>query len=118
MAFHDVCNGDADGLFALRQLRLANPVDSILVTGIKRDIALLERVRANPLKGEITLLIGKAEESAEAAQQEVSPASIRDRVCALMQTEKLDEKSALKRVAKDLGISKSDAYRELQRTKA
>ena len=46
MAFHDVCNGDADGLFALRQLRLANPVDSILVTGIKRDIALVERVVA------------------------------------------------------------------------
>ncbi len=46
MAFHDVCNGDADGLFALRQLRLDNPVESILVTGIKRDIGLLERVRA------------------------------------------------------------------------
>ena len=47
MAFHDVCNGDADGLFALRQLRLDNPVESILVTGIKRDIGLLERVRAS-----------------------------------------------------------------------
>lgn len=45
MAFHDVCNGDADGLFALRQLRLDNPVESILVTGIKRDIGLLQRVR-------------------------------------------------------------------------
>src|SRR5512140_3196314 len=46
MAFHDVCNGDADGLFALRQLRLASPVRSTLVTGIKRDIALLPRVNA------------------------------------------------------------------------
>ena len=46
MAFHDVCNGDADGLFALRQLRLDNPLESILVTGIKRDIGLLERVHA------------------------------------------------------------------------
>ena len=46
MAFHDVCSGDADGLFALRQLRLDNPVESILVTGIKRDVGLLERVRA------------------------------------------------------------------------
>ena len=46
MAFYDVCNGDADGLFALRQLRLASPVESILVTGIKRDIGLLDRVRA------------------------------------------------------------------------
>jgi hypothetical protein len=46
MTHYDVCNGDADGLFALRQLRLANPVESIVVTGIKRDIALLGRVTA------------------------------------------------------------------------
>jgi hypothetical protein len=46
MTHYDVCNGDADGLFALRQLRLAEPVESIVVTGIKRDIALLGRVPA------------------------------------------------------------------------
>jgi len=46
MAHYDVFNGDADGLCALQQLRLAEPVDSILVTGVKRDIALLERVDA------------------------------------------------------------------------
>ena len=39
----DVFNGDADGLCALRQLRLAEPAASELVTGVKRDIALLER---------------------------------------------------------------------------
>jgi len=42
----DVFNGDADGLCALRQLRLAEPAESQLVTGVKRDIALLERVDA------------------------------------------------------------------------
>jgi len=42
----DVFNGDADGLCALQQLRLAEAVDSVLVTGVKRDIALLERVTA------------------------------------------------------------------------
>ena len=46
MTLHDVCNGDADGLFSLRQLRLAHPAESILVTGIKRDIGLLGRVHA------------------------------------------------------------------------
>jgi single-stranded DNA-specific DHH superfamily exonuclease len=46
MAFFDVCNGDADGLFALRQWRLAHPQESIIVTGIKRDIELLSRVEA------------------------------------------------------------------------
>lgn len=43
----DVFNGDADGICALLQLRLAEPADSILVTGVKRDISLLKRVDAN-----------------------------------------------------------------------
>jgi hypothetical protein len=42
----DVFNGDADGICALHQLRLAEPGDSELVTGPKRDISLLKRVRA------------------------------------------------------------------------
>ena len=44
--FYDVFNGDADGICALHQLRLAEPRKSVLVTGAKRDIALLERVDA------------------------------------------------------------------------
>jgi len=44
----DVFNGDADGLCALRQLRLAEPAISELVTGVKRDIGLLARVAAQP----------------------------------------------------------------------
>ena len=41
----DVFNGDADGICSLVQLRLAEPQDSELVTGIKRDINLLEKVK-------------------------------------------------------------------------
>ncbi|PID41443.1 MAG: acetyltransferase [Proteobacteria bacterium] len=42
---YDVFNGDADGICALYQYRLANPVSkSRLITGVKRDIALLERL--------------------------------------------------------------------------
>ena len=40
----DVFNGDADGICALVQLRLAQPAQSKLVTGVKRDIQLLERL--------------------------------------------------------------------------
>ena len=43
----DVFNGDADGICALHQLRLAEPLDTELVTGVKRDIDLLRRVRAD-----------------------------------------------------------------------
>jgi len=40
----DVFNGDADGICALVQLRLAQPTHSKLVTGVKRDIQLLENL--------------------------------------------------------------------------
>lgn len=46
MSCFDVFNGDADGLCALQQLRLEDPRDSVLVTGVKRDIGLLARVEA------------------------------------------------------------------------
>ena len=42
-----VFNGDADGLCALHQLRLADPAIASLITGVKRDIKLLDRVEAN-----------------------------------------------------------------------
>lgn len=48
MQYFDVCNGDADGLFALHQLRLATPRNAVLITGPKRDNALLARVTARP----------------------------------------------------------------------
>lgn len=46
MSHWDVFNGDADGLCALQQLRLTTPREARLVTGLKREIALLERVDA------------------------------------------------------------------------
>ncbi len=67
------------------------------------------------IKGEITLLIGKPEETAPKAAP--PQATIRQRVEQIMAEEKLDEKAALKKVAKEMGVSKSEAYRELQRSK-
>ncbi len=48
MTDFDVFNGDADGICALQQLRLAEPRDARLITGIKRDIELLKQVDAGP----------------------------------------------------------------------
>ena len=48
MADYDVFNGDADGICALVQLRLAEPRKAHLVTGVKRDISLLKQVDAEP----------------------------------------------------------------------
>lgn len=46
MKYIDVFNGDADGICALHQLRLSDPVESDLITGLKRDISLLTGVEA------------------------------------------------------------------------
>ncbi|PQJ83362.1 acetyltransferase [Aliivibrio sifiae] len=43
---YDIFNGDADGIIALLQLRLANPQKSTLITGVKRDINLVAKVNA------------------------------------------------------------------------
>ena len=43
-AYYDIFNGDADGICALHQLRLAEPREATLVTGVKRDIRLLDQV--------------------------------------------------------------------------
>jgi len=42
----DAFNGDADGLCALHQMRLAEPAEATLVTGVKRDIGLLKKIDA------------------------------------------------------------------------
>ncbi len=50
MTHYDVFNGDADGICALHQLRLAEPKDSTLITGVKRDIALVQQIDASTAK--------------------------------------------------------------------
>ena len=65
------------------------------------------------IRGEITLLI-----EARTQQQPAASGSIRERIAELHQTQNLDEKDALKRIARERGLSKSDVYRELQRERA
>jgi len=77
---------------------------------------ILQALRSRgEVKGEITLLIAKAEENAQEAA--AARVSIRQRVEQIMSEESVDEKAALKKVAKEMGMSKSEAYRELQRSK-
>jgi hypothetical protein len=64
----DVFNGDADGICALQQLRLAEPVESTLVTGVKRDIALLKQVQASA-GDTVTVLDISLDKNREALEQ-------------------------------------------------
>ena len=65
MAFYDVFNGDADGICALQQLRLQDPREATLVSGLKREIDLLQRVSA-VAGDEITVLDVSLDKNREA----------------------------------------------------
>ncbi len=73
---------------------------------------LRTQLAARPsIRGEIVLLLApQPAEKAHTTQQ-----SIAIEVAALMHTEKISEMDALKRIAKNRGMGKSEAYRELQR---
>jgi 16S rRNA (cytidine1402-2'-O)-methyltransferase len=80
--------------------------------GLAEDVAARLAAR-DEVRGEITLLIGKAEGG---VPLHLSNRTIAQRVRDLVRDEKLEEKTALKQAAKEFGLSKSEAYRELQRT--
>ncbi len=65
----DVFNGDADGICALVQLHLAQPREATLVTGIKRDIALLKKVQAQ--KGDRVTVLDVSLDKNRVALQEI-----------------------------------------------
>lgn len=76
---------------------------------------VLEQMKSrDEVRGEITLLVGKAPEGAPVPRRRQS---VRARLAEIMGEQQLDEKAALKIVAKEMGVSKSEAYRELQRGK-
>jgi 16S rRNA (cytidine1402-2'-O)-methyltransferase len=74
---------------------------------------VLSQVQARELKGEITLLIGAGESQHKAAEITDLAARFRE----IMREQRLDEKAALKILAKERGLAKSELYREWQRTK-
>ena len=97
---------------ASQQVVLAREVTKLheeFLRGTVHEIA--QQLTSRPaIRGEFVLLFAP-----DALQQNSSAQSIAAEVRALMQSEDLSEKDALKRVARDRGIGKSKAYRELQR---
>jgi len=73
---------------------------------------LVQSLGDHPAKGEITLLIGAPEPSAPGAHVDTSQ-SLAARVEELIHQAKLDRKEALKLAAKERGITRRDAYRQL-----
>jgi 16S rRNA (cytidine1402-2'-O)-methyltransferase len=73
---------------------------------------LLQQCKDRDIKGEITLLIGRG----SAGAPQVTP--LAHRLAEIMQSERVDEKTALKLLARETGLSRSEVYREVQRTQA
>jgi 16S rRNA (cytidine1402-2'-O)-methyltransferase len=83
--------------------------------------AIQELAARDRIRGEITLLVEALPQTgAKPGLAPASPASekISDRVARLEAETGMDEKDALKHLARELGQSKSDLYRELQRERA
>jgi len=72
---------------------------------------ILQRVQEHELKGEMTVVIGKS------VRQQGEAKELAQRLEEIMREQQVDENAALKALAKEQGISKSEAYRELQRVK-
>ena len=81
------------------------------VPAVRRQLASRDRIR-----GEITLLIEIPARSS--AQPALVPEKIAARLARMQAETGVDEKDALKRLARELGQSKSELYRELQRERS
>jgi len=82
-----------------------------VVASVRQDLAARERVR-----GEITLLVEPP--SGSVARPSALPEKIAARVARLQAENGMDEMDALKHLARELGQSKSELYRELQRERS
>jgi 16S rRNA (cytidine1402-2'-O)-methyltransferase len=82
------------------------------VAEVRQDLASRDRVR-----GEMTLII-EAPAVSQAPAGGSAAVRISERVARLLSESGIDEKEALKRLARELNRSKSDLYRELQRERA
>jgi 16S rRNA (cytidine1402-2'-O)-methyltransferase len=85
------------------------------VAEVRSELAGRDRIR-----GEITLLVELPARGEASAATSSAPTheKITDRVARLQAENGIDEKEALKRLARELGQSKSEVYRELQRERA
>jgi len=77
------------------------------------DLASRDRVR-----GEICLLVEALPQSQSVALSAGPPVKIADQVARMQAEAGGDEMEALKRLARERGVSKSELYRELQRERA
>jgi 16S rRNA (cytidine1402-2'-O)-methyltransferase len=83
------------------------------IAELRTTLAARDRIR-----GEIVLLLEAPTRSASSAAGAPASESLAARIARLQSEEGIDEKEALKKLARESGQSKSELYRELQRQRA
>lgn len=113
---HRIKETIADALAALgdRDCALARELTKIHEQFVRAPLSEMEIPEA---RGEMVLIIGPPIDHGVRRLQETSEQSISEEVRVLMRSERLDQKSALKRVARSRGLSKSEAYRQMVKEK-
>ncbi len=104
---------DVRAVLGDREAVIAREVTKLHEEFLRGSISgLLEQLRKRPIKGEITVLVGTtAEAKADAGPAE---APLAREIARVMAQQGLDERGALKVVARARGLSRSAAYRQLQ----
>jgi 16S rRNA (cytidine1402-2'-O)-methyltransferase len=102
---------DARAILGDRPACLAREITKIHEEFLRGPLSqLVEQARERPPRGEITLIVGPAEE--QAASQAQTSQSIGERVEELIREAKLDRKDALKVAARERGLTRRAAYDE------
>jgi 16S rRNA (cytidine1402-2'-O)-methyltransferase len=108
---------DAREILGEREVVIAREVTKVHEEFVRGPISkAIETFQQRAPKGEFTVLIGLPA-TAEDAPQPTSAASLQAEIQAVMKERQIDERAALKMVARARGVSKSDAYRQLQAEK-
>ncbi len=109
---------DVEKILGNRPVVLAREVTKIHEEFLGGTVAeLAGRLAAKSIKGEITVLVGGHDPASDSSAEDASLASIRDEVERLKKERSLDDRGALKVLARARGISKSEAYRQWQAEK-
>ena len=101
---------DAKEIFGNRECVVARELTKLHEEFVRGSLSQPD-LPESAARGEIVLIIGPpAPDQARQLEAESAP-SIGERIIQLMNAEGLDQKNALKRIARERGISKSEAYR-------
>jgi 16S rRNA (cytidine1402-2'-O)-methyltransferase len=104
---------DALDCLGRRQAVIAREITKIHEEFLRGDLAeLLVRVQQRPVRGEITILIGPPSPTDEKTS-ELAAAPLSQRVEQIMRERQIDRKAALKLAARERGLTKREAYKQL-----